>query len=379
MSVISKKATFIGQTQASATTSELSYSKTLNYGISTTSPIIFKIQLPSFTGISSFLQVKLRTNRNANVKYPARFSLCTSDSNFVLYTKSKNLEVSDAYQIKTGTVYVSDENYTTFNIKTNKLKSEEVYYLFLWFPQEIVTNGGGTVYVSHQFYINYTGAIYINQNQKNQSYQCYINTKYLQFATDNCEIIGQTNLTTNSATGALSLGTYNLTSTVKMGVGYSSPSYNYYPCYLKFKTPTTFTKFDDIVFYIKLTGTNYKTIELIRTMRYALCTSDSNYSSYANIYNAVSDKNQIATGTFNTNTANGSTITIKISSVSLNPGTEYYLIIWPYDQYEPVVTVSKASLHKIVVVNRETENASYKTEPLLYTPYIDNGTSWDPL
>lgn len=70
-------------------------------------------------------------------------------------------------------------------------------------------------------------------------------------------------------------------------------------------------------------GTNPK-------LRYAICTSDANRESYRSTTGAVSDPNQIATGTI-TLSGVGSTASMKefsIQDVNLEGGKTYYLILW---------------------------------------------------
>ncbi len=65
-------------------------------------------------------------------------------------------------------------------------------------------------------------------------------------------------------------------------------------------------------------------------LRYAICTTDANRENYRSTTGAVSDPNQVATGTI-TISGVGSTAAMKefsIQDVTLEGGKTYYLILW---------------------------------------------------
>lgn len=64
-------------------------------------------------------------------------------------------------------------------------------------------------------------------------------------------------------------------------------------------------------------------------LRYALCTSDSNYTSYFNTWDVVSDSNQIDIGRFNiTYTSESTNQFVIYNTGSVLKGETYYLFIW---------------------------------------------------
>lgn len=118
-----------------------------------------------------------------------------------------------------------------------------------------------------------------------------------------------------------------ITSEYAQGAGYAGYNGVYYYLYiLKFTTPAFSGKSESLTFRLpcdKLTGEK-------AVLRYAVCTSDANHSSYAYAYGAVADNTQLATGEV---TMEGlTTITtyeeIAVQTDQLQPNTSYYLYLW---------------------------------------------------
>lgn len=134
----------------------------------------------------------------------------------------------------------------------------------------------------------------------------------------NCTIIGQ-------AWGQGSLSTYSKNPAY---AGWQSTQGWAYV--LKFTTPTFSGTSKSIEFGIRMKKGYGETVNL----RYAICTSDANATSYMNTTEAVNDANQIVTGTttqsgLTTDTYALKTFTVQTSALASN--TTYYLILWAYD------------------------------------------------
>lgn len=140
-------------------------------------------------------------------------------------------------------------------------------------------------------------------------------------ATATCTVVGQAYGTQGSSIS------YGTSSTAYAGFNYS----DWYPYILKFTTPSFSGKSTSLAFKIsilrgKRNGSNSTAVSL----RYALCKSDAKYSSYDNTTAAVSDTNQITSGTINFTglTSSYSAKTLTISTATLSAKTTYYLILW---------------------------------------------------
>lgn len=105
------------------------------------------------------------------------------------------------------------------------------------------------------------------------------------------------------------------------------------------------------------------------TLRWALCTSDSNKSKYVGTGSAVTDSNQIASGkkTYGGGTSSYMDWSLSIGSGTLKPSTTYYVFLWAYDisdGYSYLMQLNSASKHNITL-------AYYSGVVHLY-----NGSAW---
>lgn len=164
---------------------------------------------------------------------------------------------------------------------------------------------------------------------------------------------------------------------------YSSETYtDIYTFAIKFTTPASKVNFNSLVFTATTT-----TLQSKRTLRYAIQTSDL-YLKYYNYGTKTYD--QVAGGSIDTSSwTEYGVADIKIDSLDLSPNTSYYLIIY-YDKYDVstdslmnlrYVSIKVSPKGGIVYINSEeyTCNIDLGDEYWLYQPYIDNGTSWEPL
>ena len=77
----------------------------------------------------------------------------------------------------------------------------------------------------------------------------------------------------------------------------------------------------------------YKGVGTDVTLRWAICTSDANYSKYCGTSSAVTDANQIASGTvdissISSSVSSSSKKTLTLSSTKLKASTTYYVMLW---------------------------------------------------
>ena len=136
----------------------------------------------------------------------------------------------------------------------------------------------------------------------------------------NCTIAGQ-------IYGWESYNKDNYVTTYDSYAGYNKDFY--YAYIIKFTTPT----FSGISENITLNLYSSIGVGTNATLRYAICSSDSNKDSYLNVNGAVNDSNQISTGTvtFSDMTSNIVEKSVSIPTISLLPNTDYYLILWNYN------------------------------------------------
>lgn len=211
-------------------------------------------------------------------------------------------------------------------------------------------------------------------------YRCCIDTEHVVYPENisQCSIIGQ-----RSCKGYYDVSLENDYDTISNGYWgacrIGGQDVLYYSYHLKFKTPEYIDNPANITVKIKMKGHDTY-IDSVKTMRYALCSSDVNYQLYGMTSSEVSDEHQVASGTFDENTDAGGISSITINNVPLEPDTIYYLIVWdahfntsPGDK----TYVSHAGEHS-VVVDYTGNDPIYYTKYDFYIPYIDNGTSWEP-
>lgn len=134
-----------------------------------------------------------------------------------------------------------------------------------------------------------------------------------------CTVIGQ-----KKGTGS----TYTTTNTEYVGFNYNN---EFYPYVLKFTTGNFAGQLSSITFNLSLLrGKKENNYSTGTTVRYALCKSDSNISSYSNTASAVTDPNQITSGrkSFSGLSSAYTTIEWTLATNALSPNTTYYLILW---------------------------------------------------
>lgn len=251
------------------------------------------------------------------------------------------------------------------------------------------------------------------------STECTVNTDnvrvYAAAGGDNGGI--STAAFTSVATGTNSFGSYSTSTAVSVlhTTYYKATS-------MKFTTPSFSGQSSSIKFNLANIGTTYENIKI----RWALCTSDDNKANYLNTSSAVSDTNQIASGTFTPPASISDSYELTVATTAINPNTTYYLFLWAgTDAMFAIDSVAAAShsftvncaaqilatLNDRTVVSTNnlalsgTEVWAYLedysgyvhiehlvnssdfeayqcyidngTDWDLYVPYIDNGTSWD--
>lgn len=137
-----------------------------------------------------------------------------------------------------------------------------------------------------------------------------------------CSIIGQT-----YATGNGTFGAYATTGNKYAGANSSS----IYAYILQFETGNFSGKSEKLEINLSVKTMYHADLDL----RYALATSDENKNSYRSTFNAVSDPNQIATGSFDMtglSTSAYNVRTLSIDTADLKPNTTYYLFLWGPDR-----------------------------------------------
>lgn len=190
------------------------------------------------------------------------------------------------------------------------------------------------------------------------------------------------------ANGYSTLGTYNSSTTYYI-VGYNNS--NRYAGVLKFKTPSFSGVSTSITFnfYAQIRSTE-------SNLRYAICSSDSNATKYMGTTSAVSDTNQILSGTISLTSVSSTEIskkTINVSTDKLKSNTTYYLFLWcsnntniqVYDVMSSTRGASVSLVYEggIIYIDNGESFDSYQvyidngTSWDMYIPYIDNGSGWD--
>lgn len=191
-------------------------------------------------------------------------------------------------------------------------------------------------------------------------------------ATQSCTVIGQ------SYGSSIS---YSTGATANAGFNYNNV---YYPYILKFAAPAFIGVASALVFNLsicqgKRNGANSTAVSL----RYSICKSDANYSRYDKTTAAVSDANQIATGTINLTglTSSYTAKAISIPTTGLESDTTYYLILWgddTGDYSQDYCYIGPAKDHTVSLdFNQGLVYIDNGTSWDAYEVYIDNGTSWD--
>ena len=183
----------------------------------------------------------------------------------------------------------------------------------------------------------------------------------------NCTIVGR-------RTGS---GTYDTANSAYVGYGSST---TFYPYALQFTVPV-FTGVSSAVEFSLSMYSGYRNGSSSQSvnLRWALCTSDANIDSY-NTAGAVSDANQIVSGTVTFDGLSSSTSTIKtlaISTTALKSGVSYFLILWGDNSsgYSgDTATLNAASKHSAVL---EYGSGVARIGDLVATVCRDTGTGWE--
>ena len=142
------------------------------------------------------------------------------------------------------------------------------------------------------------------------------------------------------------------TTTDQVYVGHWANENKHYVYNLKFTTPEFSGTCDSIVFDLRMSTIDVTNFNL----RYALCTSNSNYSNYTYTGNEVEDSTQIASGVITLNSTAINTIesrTLTISTNDLLPNTTYFLYLWAYGNNNEYCLglVDVASSHAVHIPN----------------------------
>lgn len=227
--------------------------------------------------------------------------------------------------------------------------------------------------------------LYIDDGSNSSLYECYIDTECVKYPINNisCTVIGQRSGNRDSSgnmTWYSSASSYNTEYSASWSAGYDSSGSRYNVYFLKFTTPELCDTSKELKVEIKMQNNSYYS-ESDPTVRYALCTSDENYSLYLDTLDAVNDPYQIATGTFQEVNGDGEISTILIETDELRSNTTYYLLIWDAHRDNIVATSTTAmpaSNHVIILSCEDRNNPIYYSEFIKYIPYIDTGATWIP-
>jgi hypothetical protein len=123
-------------------------------------------------------------------------------------------------------------------------------------------------------------------------------------------------------------GTWSYSSTAARYAGWSGDTY--YVTFVQFKTPSFTGKSTSVDFNMYM----QKGVGTTANLRYAICTSDANHSSYHQTASAVTDSYQIVSGTTSLTGLSSTATSYKINIVTdkLQPNTTYYLALWSSDK-----------------------------------------------
>lgn len=190
-------------------------------------------------------------------------------------------------------------------------------------------------------------------------------------ASANCTIVGKLK----------SDGTFDTTNAAYVGYGSSTQFYSYW---LKFTVPTFTGVSSEVAFTLSmLYGYRNGTRSAKVNLRWALCTSSDNQALY-NTADAVSDPNQIASGTVTFDGLNNAyqAKTLTISTAALKSGVSYFLVLWGDDSagYVGDTATMNASTGHSAVLNFISGAVRIDTGSGWVTavPYIDTGSEWVP-
>lgn len=127
---------------------------------------------------------------------------------------------------------------------------------------------------------------------------------------------------------AWSSGSWSYSSTASRYAGCAGGS-EYYVTFFQFKTPSFAGKSTSADFHLYMS----KGVGNTANLRYAICTSDANHSSYHGTTSAVTDSYQITSGTVSLSGLGSSPASFKINvpTSNLQSDTTYYLALWSSD------------------------------------------------
>jgi hypothetical protein len=323
-------------------------------------------------GEGTFLQVKRRWNetlgKDENVEIDSGTSIVLDDYFDVTFGalngyENLNLELTGFRFNEHETVYHEDGK-TTYRGTMNNMYGCDI----------TVTTSATRI-----------GGVYIDNKTSFDPYYCYIDNgkSDLETIVKNCEIVGHRSFYTRPdySNYVYYNSNYNIDNT-EYASAYYDMDYNSpinYAYVLAFKVPRYIHHPVNFTINIQASEGVGGHINEYPTMNYALCSSDFNYCMYAKTVGPLSNSGlkdvfEVAHGAFSLKDTNG----IVINNVSLNPKDEiYYLFIWdderiPYYTDECPIRFYSASQHTVTCTYVENQFD-------LYIPYIDNGTSWEPL
>lgn len=150
----------------------------------------------------------------------------------------------------------------------------------------------------------------------------------------------------------------------------------YYVYILQFKTPTFNGSSKKTTIGLSISDVDVAD----SSVRYAICTSDENHTSYLNQSGEVSDSTQVTTGVLEINglTSAYQTYSLEIDTTSLKSATTYYLYLWGYSTATGVVLMNSALNHTVTITcSGGIVYIDNGTKFEAYVVYIDNGSSWD--
>lgn len=343
-----------------------------------------KFKTPDFDGVSSKIVFNLLID-SINGSHIRHCGISTSLDNLSLYfhlsgyDSSKDPAIYDENMIAHTTFvnYNGIETFHTIEMETDKLAPNTTYY-FTIYATDSSSNNTVTTVAPMSNHIATIEIIPGTGKCRSVLHQCYIDTDYYSYptSTSECIIDGQDDYDTRYLRpDNLS---YNTTETVGFGWFYSSEvddSADRKVACVKFTTPEFTEKFHSLNVVLSLYGNISNHFR-----RYALCTSDANFKYYETSGD-VSDPYQIATGTFYTD-SDVPFITFSISSCEIESNTTYYILLWGDSSSLSSgggTTKLSSSPNHTITVTCDLEPIYMGTRFELYTPYIDNGTTWEEL
>lgn len=162
--------------------------------------------------------------------------------------------------------------------------------------------------------------------------------------------------------------------------GYASASQSY--AYVsKFQTPEFVGVSESVTFTISMT-TGMPDRDGNVNLRYAICSSDANATSYMQTIETVEDENQLVEGTMTVSgistEVSAKTFTIEINRLA--PNTIYYLVLWGYDTTGVSMrAVVGGGIDHVVELDYHSGLVYIRVdgEDIPHEVFIDNGTDWD--